>query len=136
MASAPGMSSRNVAISKLCTVRPGNPDGMSPATCTPLASPPSSPIRIVAPDMTMRAAGTPGARKRNASIPARHSIPVRRGGDLREMLQDVPKLRQKVARGPADPEQMRNLTDDGDVHEAFDKTTHNRCGDEAGYPSH
>src|SRR5262245_41509794 len=52
------------------------------------------------------------------------------------MLQDVPKLREKVARRAADPQQMRDLTDDGDVDQTFDKATHDGCGDETGYPSH
>src|SRR3974377_2285109 len=44
MASAPGASSYHVAASRFGNVRRGNPDGRWPATCTPVASPPSRPI--------------------------------------------------------------------------------------------
>src|SRR5262245_64786577 len=52
------------------------------------------------------------------------------------MLQDMPKLRKKVTRGAADAEQMRHLSNDGDVDETFNETPHNGCGNKAGYPPH
>src|SRR5215510_4982064 len=52
------------------------------------------------------------------------------------MLQDMPKFREKITRYAADAEQMRHLSDDGDVHETFNEAPHNGCGDKAGYPPH
>ena len=79
MASAPGASSYNKVASSFGGVRWGSPDGMWPATCTPVASPPRRPIRIVATARTTSAAGMLGARKRNNNIAARARMPVRAG---------------------------------------------------------
>src|SRR5215469_81124 len=51
------------------------------------------------------------------------------------MLQDIPELREKVARCAADAKQMRDLADNGDVHKTFNEAPHNWCKDKAGYPS-
>src|SRR3974390_3486057 len=60
----------------------------------------------------------------------------RRERNVRQMLQDMPKLREKVARGAADAKQMRHLADDGDVDETFNEAPHDGCGDEARDPPH
>src|ERR1700722_16384535 len=115
-------------------VRWGNPDGRWPATCTPAASPPSSPITIVAVAMTTSAAGIAGARWRSRSIAATGCD--WRSRNVRQVLQDVPKLREEVAGRAADPEKMRHLAHDGDVDQPFDEATHHGCGDEARDPTH
>ena len=59
-----------------------------------------------------------------------------RSRNVRQVLQDVPKLREEVAGRAADPEKMRHLADDGDVDQPFDEATHHGCGDEARDPTH
>jgi hypothetical protein len=59
-----------------------------------------------------------------------------RSRNVRQMLQDVPKLREEAAGRAADPEKMRRLADDGDVDQPFDEATHHGCGDEARHPTH
>src|SRR3974390_1153922 len=52
------------------------------------------------------------------------------------MLQDMPKLREKVAGCAADAKQMRHLADDRDVDETFNEAPHNGGWNKAGYPPH
>src|SRR5215813_4408366 len=52
------------------------------------------------------------------------------------MLQDIPKLNEKVARRTADAKQMRHLADDRDVDETFNEAPHNGCGNKTSHPPH
>ena len=64
--------------SRFGDVRWGNPDGMWPAICTPVASPPSRPIKIVAMAMTTSAASSrpSAAIGPSGSKPARSRVGV------------------------------------------------------------
>ena len=56
--------------------------------------------------------------------------------NVRQVLQDMPELREKVTRSTADAKQMRHLADDGDLDETFNEAPHHGCGNKACHPPH
>src|SRR6202049_2535579 len=147
MASAPGTSSRSVARWRSGNTRCGRPDGSSPTTRTPAASPSKRKTKVVARRATTSAAGIPRPSQRcgepppqppqhddqsKAEAPGQH----RRERDVAQVLHHKPEPCEEVSGRAVDAQEVWHLANDRDAHKPFDETAHYWRRDEGRYPAH